>query len=390
MDKATTEKVEQAHILIADDEAPVRTALARILRGAGHEVRLAEDGADALAQFELAPADLILSDIMMPKLDGLHLLKAVREKNEDVPFILLAGAPTTDSAISAVRYHATEYLPKPISMEQLLDTVTRALRLNRLARVRREALALHEARAATSQGPVQLTLDFDRALEALFMVYQPVIDWQARVTFGYEALVRSSETSLPHPGALFDAAETLGRLTDLGRAIRSKCSEPVGAVPRDASLFVNLHAQDLLDESLYEPSSALAKIAPRVILEITERAHIEQVNDVERRVARLRALGFRIAIDDIGAGYSGLNTFAIVQPDVVKLDITLVRGVDTDAVKRKLVGALRTLCTDLGIMVVAEGVETPNERDTLVQLGCNYFQGYLFARPAPPFTEPTY
>jgi EAL domain-containing protein (putative c-di-GMP-specific phosphodiesterase class I) len=111
---------------------------------------------------------------------------------------------------------------------------------------------------------------------------------------------------------------------------------------------------------------------------------------VRERIARLRQLGFRIAIDDIGAGYSGLNSFAMIQPDVVKLDITLVRGVDEDPVKRKLVRVLGDLCQDLGILVVAEGVETPSERDTLVSLGCDLLQGYLFARPGAPFPEPTF
>jgi EAL domain-containing protein (putative c-di-GMP-specific phosphodiesterase class I) len=111
---------------------------------------------------------------------------------------------------------------------------------------------------------------------------------------------------------------------------------------------------------------------------------------VRERIARLREMGFRIAIDDIGAGYSGLNSFAMVQPDIVKLDITLVRGVDNDPVKRKLVRLLGDLCRDLGILVVAEGVETPDERDTLVELGCDLLQGYLFARPGAPFPDPMF
>ncbi|HEX2676186.1 MAG TPA: EAL domain-containing protein, partial [Polyangiales bacterium] len=345
-----TPKPTTARILIADDEQPVRAALARVLRGAGHDVVAVEDGAQALESFGKAPPDLIVSDVMMPNLDGLGLLKAVREQNEDLPFILLTGAPTMDSAISAVRYHATEYLPKPVAPDEMLAAVSHAIRLNQLASVRREALALYEKRIVASAGsPQELTRSFDRALEALFMVYQPIVDWQGRQVFGYEALVRSSETSLPHPGALFDAAETLHRLTDLGRAIRNKCGGPMHLAEPDVSLFVNLHTQDLLDETLFDAASELTKIAPRVILEITERAHIEKVQDVQRRVSRLRALGFRIAIDDIGAGYSGLNSFAVVQPDVVKLDITLVRGIDADPIKKKLVSALFELCTDLGI-----------------------------------------
>jgi EAL domain-containing protein (putative c-di-GMP-specific phosphodiesterase class I) len=151
-----------------------------------------------------------------------------------------------------------------------------------------------------------------------------------------------------------------------------------------------LHTEDLLDETLFDPERMLARNAHRVILEITERAKLEKIGNVQHRIARLRELGFRIAIDDIGAGYSGLNSFAMIQPDIVKLDITLVRGVEADAVKRKLVRVLTDLCHDLNIVVVAEGVETIPERDTLVELGCDLFQGYLFARPGTPFPEPRF
>jgi len=231
---------------------------------------------------------------------------------------------------------------------------------------------------------------FSRALDALYMVYQPIVSWSNRNAFGFEALVRSSEPSLPHPGAIFEAAETLQRTEELGQRIRVKAGEPfVNALP-DATLFVNLHSRDLLDESLYDPSCALTQWAHRTVLEITERAAIDGIEDIADRIARLRRLGFRIAIDDIGAGYSGLSSFAMVQPDFVKLDITLVRGVDTDPVRTRLVQLLAELCRDLGIFVVAEGVETAAERDALLKLGIDLLQGYLFARPAAPFPEPKF
>src|SRR5205823_4580688 len=156
---------------------------------------------------------------------------------------------------------------------------------------------------------------------------------------------------------LFEAAGRLNRWTDLGRSIRQRCPEPLSRTS-GISLFVNLHARELLDEQLYEPASALAQSAERIVLEITERADFTTVPDVERRIERLRAMGFRIAIDDIGAGYSGLTSFAILRPELVKLDMALVRGIDADPVRRRLALVVLQLCKDLGIGVVAEGVET--------------------------------
>jgi EAL domain-containing protein (putative c-di-GMP-specific phosphodiesterase class I)/CheY-like chemotaxis protein len=382
--------VPPARVLVADDDESVRTLMGRILSTSGHEVVLAIDGEEALQLYSQSSIDLIVSDIAMPRMDGLTLLRRVREDDEDIPFILLAGAPSADTAIDALRFHATEYLPKPIRPDQLLQSVMHALGLNRLAQIRREALSLYRERNSAHGEATRRSTVFGRALAALYMVYQPITCWSKRKVFGYEALVRSSETELPHPGALFDAAEELDRLFDLGRQIRKKCVEPMPLAAPDANLFVNLHTEDLLDETLFDPEQPIARMARRVILEITERARLEKIGNVQNRIARLRELGFRIAIDDIGAGYSGLNSFAMIQPDIVKLDITLVRGVESDAVKRKLVRALVDLCHDLNIIVVAEGVETVAERDVLAELGCDLFQGYLFARPGAPFPDPKF
>jgi EAL domain-containing protein (putative c-di-GMP-specific phosphodiesterase class I) len=126
------------------------------------------------------------------------------------------------------------------------------------------------------------------------------------------------------------------------------------------------------------------------VLEITERASFDDVKDVRSRIDRLRKLGYRIAIDDLGAGYAGLSSFTELEPHIAKLDMSLVRGIDTNERKQSIVGSMQKLCTDIGIIVVSEGVETPAERDMLVSLGCDLIQGYLFAKPARGFCEPVW
>jgi EAL domain-containing protein (putative c-di-GMP-specific phosphodiesterase class I) len=232
-----------------------------------------------------------------------------------------------------------------------------------------------------------LEATLDHALSSLWMAYQPIVRAATGSLFGYEALLRSEDLALPDPGAFLDAAERLGRVYDVGRAIRRKASEPMNRVPLAALLFVNLHPIELTDETLTSPSAPLTAIAPRVVLEITERASLESIDDVPSRVARLRELGFRIAIDDLGAGYSGLTSVARLEPEFVKLDMSLVRDVHKSPVKRKLVRSVTALCKDMGIMVVAEGIEVIEERDTIVELGCELLQGYLLARPGRAFPE---
>jgi EAL domain-containing protein (putative c-di-GMP-specific phosphodiesterase class I) len=182
-----------------------------------------------------------------------------------------------------------------------------------------------------------------------------------------------------------DAAERLGSLERLGRKVRSLAAAAMSGAEPGTSLFINLHPHDLTDVELFESTNALSQMASRVVLEVTERAAIEEVDGIERRVNQLRERGFRIAVDDLGAGYAGLSSFALLEPEIVKLDVSLLRDIDQSPVKQKLVASMTSLCKDMGFLVVAEGIETIAERDCVVALGCDLLQGFLFARPGRPF-----
>ena len=117
------------------------------------------------------------------------------------------------------------------------------------------------------------------------------------------------------------------------------------------------------------------------MLELTERSSFEHVPNLRARVSLLRRLGYRLAVDDLGAGYAGLTSFAALNPHVVKLDMSLVRGSDSEPVKQRVIASMTSLCKEFGIMVVAEGIETIGERDTVVALGCDLIQGFLLGRP---------
>ena len=147
---------------------------------------------------------------------------------------------------------------------------------------------------------------------------------------------------------------------------------------------------DLTDPALSDPESPLSKIAHRVVLEITERSSLDEVRDARRRVAALREMGFRIAVDDLGAGYAGLSSFTLLEPEIVKLDMSLVRDIHVTSTKQKVVRSMTALSKDMGMIVVAEGVETTEERDCLLDLGIDLLQGFLFAKPGPPFPGVTW
>jgi EAL domain-containing protein (putative c-di-GMP-specific phosphodiesterase class I) len=380
----------KARLLVIDDDQLMRKLLTRILSSKGYDTTAAHDGAHARELLANHQYDLVLTDLHMPKVDGIAVLRQVREQDPDLPVILFTASPSAESAIGALQLRATAYLTKPIDPGRLLGEVEKALKMHDLARVRKEAHRLVQGEAAGVAARSAAESQFDRAVDGLFMVYQPIVRWSDRSVFGYEALVRSSEPALPHATALFDAAERLRRWNDLGRRIRSKSVEALSKAAPPVSLFINLHARELLDETLYDRASELSRNATRVVLEITERAHLDTVPDAGSRVERLRAMGFRVAIDDIGAGYSGLNSFTMLKPDLIKLDLVLVRDIDSDPVKRRLGTLLTQLCSDLGISVIAEGVETVAERETLLSIGCDMLQGHLFGKPSTSLAVPTF
>jgi EAL domain-containing protein (putative c-di-GMP-specific phosphodiesterase class I) len=144
----------------------------------------------------------------------------------------------------------------------------------------------------------------------------------------------------------------------------------------------------LLDPDLYDPEAPLSASAERVVLEITERASLDSLPNLAARVGQLRAMGYRIALDDLGAGYAGLSSFVSLEPEFVKLDMSLIRDIHQSDAKRKIVGTMVGLCHEMGKRIIAEGVEVAAERDSLIELGCDLLQGYLFAKPGRPFPTP--
>jgi EAL domain-containing protein (putative c-di-GMP-specific phosphodiesterase class I) len=376
-----------ARVLLVDDDPLVLRGIGRVLRQRGYDVTTATNGHDATTLVDQHNFDVVLSDIAMPGMDGLQLLREVRARDLSVPIVLITGTPAVSSAVQALDLGAFNYLTKPIEMDAVERVIEKATRVHRMALFSQQAAVLLGESSALGADRAGLEASFERTLRSLWMAYQPIMSAADQSVFGYEALLRSSEPLLPHPGAVLDAAERLGRLADLGRTVRERAAAPVAAAPDCGFLFVNLHVADLLDSTLFSADAALSKIAGRVVLEITERSALDQVKDTRNRVASLREMGFRIAIDDLGAGYAGLTSFALLEPEIVKLDMSLVRDVHENRTKQKIIRSMTALTRDMGVLVVAEGVETKTEREALVELGCDLLQGFLFARPAAAFPE---
>ncbi len=370
-------RAPRGEVLLVDDDDELRRAIGRVLRREGFNVELCADGPAATEALDRKRFDAVLSDVSMAGMNGVDLLRHIRVSDVDLPVVLLSGGADAATAIRAIEYGVYRYLLKPVDADKLVATIDKAILLYRMAQIRRDVVTV-----VRHKDQLALHTNFKSALDTLWMAFQPIARADGSL-YGYEALLRSREPALPDPGAVLRAAEQLDRLDDVGRTVRERASAAFAAAPADACLFVNLHARDLMDPMLTSSAAPLSKIAHRVVLEITERAPLSQIRDVRGRIAELRAMGFRIAVDDLGAGYAGLGSFALLEPDVVKLDMALVRDVHRNPMKKRLVESMASFCRDMGIMVVGEGVETAEERSTLIDVGCDLLQGFLLGKPAP-------
>lgn len=215
------------------------------------------------------------------------------------------------------------------------------------------------------------------------MAFQPIVDVSQRAIFGYEALVRGQGGE--------DAAVILGKVDNSNRYSFDQTCRVTAIDMASRQGLQGMLSINFLPNAVYRPETciratleAAAEMSfppERLMFEVTESEQVLDHKHLKNIFIEYRRQGFTTAIDDFGAGHSGLNLLADFQPDIVKLDMALTRGVDADRVRRAIVSGIARLCDELSIQVIAEGIETPAECLALQDEGITLFQGYLFARP---------
>jgi EAL domain-containing protein (putative c-di-GMP-specific phosphodiesterase class I) len=212
-------------------------------------------------------------------------------------------------------------------------------------------------------------------------VLQPIVDLRTGATVGAEALSRFTgpEGSPRRPEQVFSDARTSGVGVRLEQAAIASALHLVRSVPAGAYLSVNASAEALLDTTTH--ALLLSSVPDRLVVEITEHDPVDDYDALTEATTALRRQGIRIAVDDAGAGFASLQHVLHLTPDIVKLDIAFVRGIDADPARRAVARALVGFASELGSTMVAEGVERPDELTVLGELGVECGQGYLLGRP---------
>lgn len=366
-------------ILVVDDDPLVRRSVERILTRASYEVATATNVDEAVRLANTIHLDGALVDYALAEEDGLTVLSRLRDIQPSCLRILMTGRTDFPMVVEAVnRGEVLRVVRKPFDSKGLLEILQAAF-----------ASAKRMAEVATAQVSAveqQERAMLDEVLEngLLRLAIQPIVDARdpTRIV-AFEALMRSSHAVLDGPMSVLRVAERTNRIEDLGRLVFRLAANWLSQLDVSVGLFVNMHAQQLASaDRLRLDIAPLLAHASRVTLEITERSRLQDIDGWDDSIHLLTELGFSVAIDDLGAGYNSLTMLADLQPRYIKLDMALVRNVDQEPRKQRLVQLMATFADATNAHLIAEGVETPEEATVLVGLGTHLLQGYFIGRPS--------
>lgn len=388
-------------VVIVDDTQENVAQLARVLDGLGIDrVYGFTDPHAAIAHCEDSLPDLIMLDLQLPILDGFAVMKSLRKlvpADVFLPVVVLTADISAEVKEQALFAGAKDFLTKPIDRTEvllrvanLLETRAQYRRLERSnaalqARIDNHLSAERESVAERERRHQRI----DRALMpgSLAMVFQPVQDIESGQIVGVEALSRFYCEPRRTPDKWFDEAECLGRGIELELAAIEVALSRFHELPAEYFLAINASPKTAATPELAEMLEEYP--AERVVIELTEHTRVDDYEGLIFALDRLRALGVRIAVDDTGAGYAGLQHLLQIRPNVLKLDTALTHGIDSDMVRQSLAAALVRFASETGATIIAEGIETAGELTTLQQLGIPWGQGFHLGRPAELPRRPT-
>ncbi len=367
----------KSHILVVDDDAGLRDVLRSILLRTGHEVETAADGAEALAKAASAAYDAAIVDYQIPPPNGLDVLSRLRESQPLCVRLLMSGTLDLPVVVDAVnRGEIARVIRKPFDRQMIVDALDGAI--NGRAKLRDVYI-----------GSLQEGFDRQRrqleeylASEKLTLALQPIVHAGDCAVMGYEALLRGAHPGFDSPLAVISAAESHGMLGRLADRVAGCVERVLTVMPAGASLFLNAHPAELTEVSeVRRRFERLAPWANRIVIEITERADVLQIMNWRRTVELLTDAGFRVAVDDLGAGYNSLSVLAELHAAFVKVDMSIARNIDSDSRKQRLVELLGAVAKATQAQLIVEGIETQAEAAAVTRLGADFLQGYLFGHP---------
>lgn len=367
---------ETKTILMIDDEVDFLSTTQFLLESAHFKVITASTPQEGLRKALLKP-DLILLDINMPEMDGLTVCKRLKEDKatEHIPIIMLTLNTGTLEKVTAFDFGVADYMGKQFPFEEMLARIQAVLKTKSPENIK-ESAEENNKKISDLRDLLQR--------KNLQILFQPIVFLKTGVPIGYEALVRGPRgTFLENPVDLFAFAADANMLSELDSLARDLSIEKAVFIKGGETLFLNIDPVttniprfkklEFLNDSKITPS--------QICFEITERTFVKNFQMLSMNLKEMRSKGVRVAIDDIGEGYSSLNAIAELKPEFLKVDIKIIRNMETDSVKQNLVRLMVDLARNINSCLIGEGIETKKECDALLSLGVEYGQGYHFMKP---------
>jgi EAL domain-containing protein (putative c-di-GMP-specific phosphodiesterase class I)/ActR/RegA family two-component response regulator len=381
--------MDRITVLLADDDEMVLEALADVVR-ADPELELIGTATSAEEAIRLAierQPQVAVVDIRMPDGGGPRVVEELREAAPHIRVLAHSALADHATVVQMLERGAVGYLLKGTSPADIRAALHRAaegqetLSPELLSGLVRDLASHLRGRREAALRTEERTARIERAVagEGWHLVFQPIVDLATREVVGIEALARFTDPPGP-PQVWFAEAAEVGLGVELELAAADAALRAVRRIPPNAYLAINVSHRTLLSPTLLE---TLRPHADRIVLELTEHQRIDDYEQLATALDRLRSLGARVAIDDAGAGFASLRHILNIRPDIMKLDVDLTRGIDVDPARRALSVALISFAEEMGMAIVAEGVETDEELRTLQELGVRLGQGYHLGRPAP-------
>jgi EAL domain-containing protein (putative c-di-GMP-specific phosphodiesterase class I)/AmiR/NasT family two-component response regulator len=388
---AIHQSAEPIRVLIAEDDPGARQALAELISGDDQLIVIGQAGnaKDAAAMASRFQPDVALLDVRMPFGGGPKAAREIRERSPGTRVLALSMLDDRSAVLEMIRAGAVGYLVKTEPPGLIIDAIQTSARgdgalservTTKVVRELAGQLRREERRSQARRVRVHQIRDLMRH-DDLKVVFQPIQTLVGRETKGFEALARVRGRHRRSPLVWLADAEAVGLRIELELAMIQNALDRFDDLPADVFLSLNLSAPTALSPLLID---VLAAAPPgRVVLEVTEHQPVDQYDQLVGALAPLRARGIRLAVDDAGAGFASLRHVVRLGPDFIKLDIALTRDIATDQAQRALASALIAFADEIGATIIAEGVETQAQLDTLLRIGITLGQGYYLSRPRP-------
>jgi EAL domain-containing protein (putative c-di-GMP-specific phosphodiesterase class I)/CheY-like chemotaxis protein len=381
--------VSRIRVMLADDEESVLDVMSDLM-ASDPSLQLVGTARDARQAIDLARAegpDVALLDVRMPAGGGAVAARGIRRGSPQTKIVAFAAEANPDAVVAMLDAGAIGYVGKTEPADQLLRAVHRSMEGRASISVSSadetaEALVerfSHRAHLKANPNTEKIAGTIDGP--SLRMVYQPIVELTRGRVVGLEALARFDTTPRRPPEAWFAEAAKAGLLTELELAAMARALSELDRIPRGVFLSVNLSPATLASEDL--PGLIAGVAASRIVVELTEGSAVRDYETLMEQLRPLREHGMRLAIDDVGAGFSSLGHLVRLEPEYMKLDRTIVAGLAADPVRRSLIERLVSFSDEVGISVIAEGIETDRDLEALRTLYVPYGQGFHLGRPGP-------